>query len=111
MRAMPQLLRNAALDDYSLVSELNNAIHLLYEARLNGNRVELQLLQGNLFEASAEEIYSEVEKLLSVMLENEKDTEFRRIFETYNGKSALIEAGQSDIFEDYYLRPNYYKKY
>ncbi len=32
MRAMPQLLRNAALDDYSLVSELNNAIHLLYEA-------------------------------------------------------------------------------
>ncbi len=33
------------------------------------------------------------------MLENEKDTDIRRIFETYNGKSALIEAGQSDIFE------------
>lgn len=110
MRTMPQLLRNAALTDYSLIDELNNAIGLLYESKQNGNRVELQLMQGNLFDASAEEIYSEAEKLLSLMLESEKDTEFRRIFDVYNTRAVEIEAGQTDMFEGVLSKPELLQK-
>lgn len=105
MRSMPQLLRNAALKDYSLTGELNNAIHLLYEAKQAGNKVQLQLMQGNLFDATAEEIYSEVEKVLANLLENEKDIDFRRIFDNYNTRAADIEAGQVDMFDGVLTKP------
>lgn len=105
MRTMPQLLRNASLSEYSLIEELNNAIHLLYDAKQSGSKVKLHLMQGNIFEATAEEIYSETEKLLSLMLEGEKDSDFRAIFDTYNARAIDLESGQADMFEGILDKP------
>lgn len=105
MRSMPQLMRNGALNEYSLLGELNNAVSLLYEAKQSGNVVELQLRQGNLFEASAAEIYNEIEQILANLLENAKDTEIRAIFEVYNERAANLEAGQADMFDGLLTKP------
>ena len=105
MRSMPQLMRNGALNEYSLLGELNNAVLLLYEAKQSGNVVELQLRQGNLFEASAAEIYNEIEQILANLLENAKDTEIRAIFEVYNERAANLEAGQADMFDGLLTKP------
>jgi len=110
MRTMPQLFRNSSLKEYSLMGELNNAIHLLYEAKQNGSTITLHLKQGNLFELSAEEVYSETEKLLSLMLEGEKDTTFRNIFEAFNKKAVSIESGQVDLFDGIMEKPDLLKQ-
>lgn len=106
MRIMPQLISNAALRDYTLTSELNNAIHLLYEAKQTGSKVKLQLMQGSIFDAPASQIYKETEKLLAVMLENTKDTEIRAIFEAYNKEASAVESGQIDMFEGILSKPD-----
>jgi hypothetical protein len=81
MRSMTQLFKNSSLKNYALIEELNNAVHLLYEAKRAGSKVDLHLMQTNLFDASASEIYSEAEKMLAKVLENLKDKEIRSIFE------------------------------
>ncbi len=99
MRTMPQLFRNSSLSEYSLMDELNNAIHLLYAAKQSDSAVSLHLRQGNLFDLSAEEVYNETEKMLSLALEGEKDTVIRGMFDAYNREATDIEAGQLDMFE------------
>lgn len=98
MRSMTQLFKNSSLKNYALIEELNNAVHLLYEAKRAGSKVDLHLMQTNLFDASASEIYSEAEKMLAKVLENLKDKEIRSIFEIYNTEAEVIESGQQNLF-------------
>lgn len=106
MRIMPQLARNAALSDYTLIPELNNAIHLLYESKRSGSKVKLHLMQTNVFEASPADVYAEIEKLIAIMLENARDTEIRAIFESYNKEAAAIESGQTNMFDGVLSKPS-----
>lgn len=105
MRIMPQLARNASLSEYSVIPELNNAIHLLYQAKRSGSKVKLHLMQTNVFEASPAEVYAEAEKLIAIMLENAKDTEIRNIFESYNKEADTIESGQANMFDGVLSKP------
>lgn len=109
MRIMPQLMRNASLKEYTLIEELNNAIHLLYDANKAGSKIKLYLSQTKLFELSPKEVYEEVEKTLAFLLENAKDTEIRTIFESYNKEAVLIESGQQNMFEGVLSKPDLLK--
>lgn len=98
LRALPQIVENRRLGEYSLSDNINGAIRLLYEARKADMTYWQYVRQVDAFYGMVADRYSPFEMLLSEEMQTGVE-QFRQVLELYN-KSARDEAnGQGALFE------------
>lgn len=97
LRAVPAILENRKLGEYSLIDEINEAITLLYEARANNMALPLYLRQTNAFEETPKDKFSEFSQLLASQLDAGV-AKFRELLDLYNNSAKDHIGGQQAIF-------------
>lgn len=97
LRAVPAILENRKLGEYSLIDEINEAITLLYEARANNMALPLYLRQTNAFEETPKDKFSEFSQLLASQLDAGV-AKFRELLDLYNNAAKDNVGGQQAIF-------------
>lgn len=97
LRAVPAILENRKLGEYSLIDEINEAITLLYEARANNMALPLYLRQTNAFEETPKDKFSEFSQLLASQLDAGV-AKFRELLDIYNNSAKDHIGGQQAIF-------------
>ena len=102
MRALPQILDNKSLGEFSLESDINDAIRLLYEARRAGVPFQSFVRQTVMSEDgevhTAAENYSPYQLLLAEEMIDGGVDAFRNVLNLYNEQANTIQGGQVDIF-------------
>lgn len=97
LRAVPAILENRKLGEYSLIDGINEAITLLYEARANNMALPLYLRQTNAFDETPMDKFSEFSKLLASQLDAGV-AKFRELLDIYNNSAKDHIGGQQAIF-------------
>lgn len=97
LRAVPAILENRKLGEYSLIDEINEAITLLYEARANNMALPLYLRQTNAFDETPMDKFSEFSQLLASQLDAGV-AKFRELLDLYNNSAKDHIGGQQAIF-------------
>lgn len=104
MRALPQILDNKSLGEFSLESDINDAIRLLYEVRRAGVPFQSFVRQTVMSEDgevhTAAENYSPYQLLLAEEMTDGGVDAFRDVLNLYNEQAKTIQGGQVDIFGD-----------
>lgn len=104
MRALPQILDNKSLGEFSLESDINDAIRLLYEVRRAGVPFQSFVRQTVMSEDgevhTAAENYSPYQLLLAEEMIDGGVDAFRNVLNLYNEQANTIQGGQVDIFGD-----------
>lgn len=102
MRALPQILDNKSLGEFSLESDINDAIRLLYEVRRAGVPFQSFVRQTVMSEDgevhTAAENYSPYQLLLAEEMIDGGVDAFRDVLNLYNEQANTIQGGQVDIF-------------
>ena len=97
LRAVPAILENRKLGEYSLIDEINEAITLLYEARANNMALPLYLRQTNAFEETPIDKFSDFSQILAAQLDAGV-ARFRELLDLYNNSAKDNVGGQQAIF-------------
>lgn len=104
MRALPQILDNKSLGEFSLESDINDAIRLLYEVRRAGVPFQSFVRQTVMSEDgevhTAAENYSPFQLLLAEEMTDGGVDAFRDVLTAYNDEARNVQGGQVDIFGD-----------
>lgn len=99
MRALPQILENKGLGEYSLFDHINNAIAAIYVMRQRGMSFFEFTRQTVLFGSPAStNNYTEFEMLLADEMMNGGVAAFREVLTKYNERAKQLAGGQVDIF-------------
>ena len=107
MRALPQILENKGLGEYSLFDHINNAIAAIYVMRKRGMSFFEFTRQTVLFGSPAStNNYTEFEMLLADEMMNGGVAAFREVLTKYNEQAKQLAGGQMDIFGELTPREN-----
>ncbi len=106
--ALAEISNNIALGDYSLESELSDAIALAYNARKNGYKagdaVSEFARQGKLFEteedATAADYTNATVLMLADVMNDNRVTRLKKVLSIYNQQAEQSAAGQTDLFAE-----------
>ena len=106
--ALAEISNNIALGEYSLESELSDAIALAYNARKNGYKagdaVSEFARQGKLFEteedATAADYTNATVLMLADVMNDNRVTRLKKVLSVYNGKTTASAGGQSGMTFD-----------
>ena len=101
-------IHNIALGEYSLESELSDAIALAYNARKNGYKagdaVSEFARQGKLFEteedATAADYTNATVLMLADVMNDSRVTRLKKVLSIYNQQAEQSAAGQTDLFAE-----------
>ena len=101
VKAILQLLINRTFGDYSLTSEISDAIEFLYKARKSGVKdnetTESFARQPDLFGGKPSEIYSATVQMIANAL-NKSGNLFKNFLNQYNERASSSASGQLDMF-------------
>lgn len=104
MRALPQILDNKSLGEFSLEADINDAIRLLYQVRNSGMPFRSFVSQTVIAEDgqvhTAAEGYSPFQLLLAEEMSEGGVDAFRDVLTAYNNEARNVQGGQVDIFGD-----------
>ncbi len=104
LRALPQILDNKSLGEFSLESDINDAIRLLYQVRNSGMPFRSFVSQTVIAEDgqvhTAAEGYSPYKLLLAEEMSEGGVDAFRDVLTAYNNEARNVQGGQVDIFGD-----------
>ena len=104
LRALPQILDNKSLGEFSLESDINDAIRLLYQVRNSGMPFRSFVSQTVIAEDgqvhTAAENYSPYQLLLAEEMSEGGVDAFRDVLTAYNNEARNVQGGQVDIFGD-----------
>ena len=104
LRALPQILDNKSLGEFSLESDINDAIRLLYQVRNSGMPFRSFVSQTVIAEDgqvhTAAEGYSPYQLLLAEEMSEGGVDAFRDVLTAYNNEARNVQGGQVDIFGD-----------
>lgn len=102
LRALPQILDNKSLGEFSLESDINDAIRLLYEVRKAKMPFRSFVSQTVIAEDgqthTAAEDYSPYQLLLAEEMTEGGVDAFRDVLTLYNDEAHMAIGGQADIF-------------
>ena len=98
MRALPQILENKGLGDFSLFEHINNAIQAIYDMDTNKMSFFEFTRQIDIEGKTASDKYSAFELLLSKAMVDGGVQSFRDILDTYNTAAKASVGGQMDLF-------------
>lgn len=102
IRALPQILDNKGLKDFSLESDIKDAIRLLYEVRKSkmpfGSFVRQTVISDDGQVHTAAENYSPFQLLLAEEMINGGVESFRNVLTQYNKEAKTAMGNQLDIF-------------
>lgn len=98
MRALPQILENKGLGDFSLFEHINNAIQSIYDMDTNKMSFFEFTRQIDIEGKTASDKYSAFELLLSKAMVDGGVQSFRDILDTYNTAAKASAGGQMDLF-------------
>ena len=106
--ALAEISNNIALGEYSLESELSDAIALAYNARKNGYKagdaVSEFARQGKLFEteedATAADYTNATVLMLADVMNDNRVTRLKKVLSIYNQQAEQSAAGQTDLFAE-----------
>ena len=98
MRALPQILENKGLGDFSLFEHINNAIQAIYDMDTNKMSFFEFTRQIDIEGKTASDKYSAFELLLSKAMVEGGVQSFRDILDTYNTAAKASAGGQMDLF-------------
>ena len=101
VKAILQLLTNRTFGEYSLTSEISDAIEFLYKARKSGVKdnetTESFARQPDLFGGKPSEIYSATVQMIANAL-NKSGNLFKNFLNQYNERASSSASGQLDMF-------------
>lgn len=104
LRALPQILDNKSLGEFSLEADINDAIRLLYQVRNAGMPFRSFVSQTVIAEDgqvhTAAEGYSPFQLLLAEEMSEGGVDAFRDVLTAYNNEARNVQGGQVDIFGD-----------
>ena len=104
LRALPQILDNKSLGEYSLESDINDAIRLLYQVRNADVPFRSFVSQTVIAEDgqvhTAAEGYSPYQLLLAEEMSEGGVDAFRDVLTSYNDEAHNVQGGQVDIFSN-----------
>lgn len=98
MRALPQILENKGLGDFSLFEHINNAIQAIYDMDTNKMSFFEFTRQIDIEGKTASDKYTAFELLLSKAMVDGGVQSFRDILDTYNTAAKASVGGQMDLF-------------
>ena len=102
LRALPQILDNKSLGEFSLEADINDAIRLLYEVRKAKVPFKSFVSQTVIAEDgqvhTAAENYSPYQLLLAEEMTDGGVDAFRDVLTLYNDEARMAIGGQADIF-------------
>ena len=98
INAIRSVMDNMKLGEFSLRDEIDQAIQLLYEARLGGNKVDTLLRTSDMYGEDAAKRYSSISQMMALALEG-KVSDFRDLLDEYNRIAAARNTGEGSIFE------------
>ena len=106
--ALAEISNNIALGEYSLESELSDAIALAYNARKNGYKagdaVSEFARQGKLFEteedATAADYTNATVLMLADVMNDNRVTRLKKVLSIYNQQAEQSATGQTDLFAE-----------
>ena len=102
LRALPQILDNKSLGEFSLEADINDAIRLLYEVRKAKMPFQSFVSQTVIAEDgqthTAAEDYSPYQLLLAEEMTSGGVDAFRDVLTLYNDQARMAIGGQADIF-------------
>lgn len=106
-QAMPDLLENNKLGEYSLIDEVAQAIKAIYSAREAGQSLQDYMLQGDLFEGKAgKEVYGATVELMANILNGDENVTLQEVLagseenDGYNKKASIALNYGSLLFGD-----------
>jgi len=106
INALAEISNNISLGDYSLESEMSEAISLCYQARANGCFHQGDVVSGfarqmTLFGGYTLADYTnKVIMLLADTINHNQVTRLKKLFAVYNNNAADAASGQTDMFSD-----------
>lgn len=106
INALAEISNNISLGDYSLESEMSEAIFLCYQARANGCFHQGDVVSGfarqmTLFGGYTLADYNnKVIMLLADTINHTQVTRLKKLFAVYNHNAADAASGQTDMFSD-----------
>ena len=98
MRALPQILENKGLGDFSLFEHINNAIQAIYDMDTNKMSFFEFTRQIDIEGKTASDKYSAFELLLVDEMYNGGVQSFRDVLNSYNTRAKESAGGQMDLF-------------
>ena len=98
MRALPQILENKGLGDFSLFEHINNAIAAIYDMDTNGMSFFEFTRQIDIEGKTASDKYTAFELLLVDEMVNGGVQAFRNVLNGYNARAKESAGGQLDMF-------------
>ena len=98
MRALPQILENKGLGDFSLFEYINNAIAAIYDMDTNGMSFFEFTRQIDIEGKTASDKYTAFELLLVDEMVNGGVQAFRDVLSGYNARAKESAGGQLDMF-------------
>lgn len=98
MRALPQILENKGLGDFSLFEHINNAIQAIYDMDTNKMSFFEFTRQIDIEGKTASDKYSAFELLLVDEMYNGGVQAFRDVLNGYNTRAKESAGGQMDLF-------------
>lgn len=102
IRALPQIIDNKSLGEYSLETDINDAIRLLYEVRNSKMPFRAFVSQTVIAEdgqvRTAADNYSPFQLLLAEEMTDGGVDAFRDVLTSYNTEAKQVQGGQVDIF-------------
>lgn len=98
INAIRSVMDNMKLGEFSLRDEIDQAIHLLYEARQGGNKVDTLLRTPSMFGEDAAKRYPSISQMMALALEG-KVSDFRDLLDEYNRIAKARNTGEGNMFE------------
>lgn len=98
MRALPQILENKGLGDFSLFEHINNAIQAIYDMDTNKMSFFEFTRQIDIEGKTASDKYTAFELLLVDSMTNGGVQAFRDVLSGYNARAKESAGGQMDLF-------------
>ncbi|MCQ2310196.1 MAG: hypothetical protein MJZ64_00375 [Paludibacteraceae bacterium] len=102
LRALPQIIDNKSLGEFSLEPDINDAIRLLYEVRNSKMPFRAFVSQTVIAEdgqvRTASDNYSPFQLLLAEEMTDGGVDAFRDVLTSYNNEAKQVQGGQVDIF-------------
>ena len=97
--ALAEISNNIALSDYSLETEMAQAIDLCYCAKDSRYSIADYTRQLNMFDAGTKaDVKNPTVRMLADMINADQSTKLKRLFTVYNSRAKDAANGQIDIF-------------
>ena len=101
--ALAEISNNITLEDYSLESEMAQAINLCYQARANGRVMQGEVVSGfarqtTMFGSTVADYANVTVLMLSDMLNHSQATRLKKVYALYNHHAHEAANGQTDMF-------------